>query len=63
MGNKGNEFDRGHIFEEIDHYQSLLEEEQEKPDEERDEKKEFNLIYAQFMKGLRLSTGMCRVWG
>ena len=31
---------------------------EEKPIEERDKQKEFNLMYAQFMQGLRLSTGM-----
>ena len=53
-----DEFDRNVIFDKMDRFQSLLEEEQEKPDGERDRQREFNLMYAQFMQGLRLSTGM-----
>ena len=57
-GKQENEFDRNVIFDKMDRFQSLLDEEQEKPIEERDKQKEFNLMYAQFMQGLRLSTGM-----
>ena len=57
-GKQENEFDRNVIFDKMDRFQSLLDEDQEKPIEERDKQKEFNLMYAQFMQGLRLSTGM-----
>lgn len=52
-----NDFSPTKILEDIDAIAYELSEEQSKPDEERDVKREKELIYAQFIRGLRLSTG------
>lgn len=45
------------VFERMEEISKELAIEQGKPDNERDKGKEFNLIYAEFMQGLKLSTG------
>lgn len=49
--------DQGEVMENLDNLRYEIEEEQSKPDNERDRKKEFKLIYKQFCEGLKLSTG------
>lgn len=52
-----DEFAKDRILADIDAIAYELSNEQSKPDEERDKEREKKLIYAQFIRGLRLSTG------
>lgn len=52
-----NEFDKSSVFEKISQLDSKLREEQGKPADEINDERVFNLIYAQFLEGLKLSTG------
>lgn len=52
-----NEFERRQIIEKIDMLDSKLIEEQEKEPDKRNADKEFELMYAKFIAGLKLSTG------
>lgn len=52
-----NEFERGQIIEKMDMLDSQLLEEQEKEPEKRNADREFELMYAKFIAGLKLSTG------
>ena len=52
-----NDFERGQIIEKMDLIDSQLIEEQEKEPEERNADREFELMYAKFIAGLKLSTG------
>ena len=52
-----NEFDKSSVFEKISQLDSKLREEQNKPADEINNEMVFNLIYAQFIEGLKLSTG------
>lgn len=52
-----NEFDKSSVFEKISQLDSKLREEQNKPADEINDERVFNLIYAQFIEGLKLSTG------
>lgn len=52
-----NEFDKSSVFERISQLDNKLREEQDKPADEINDEKVFNLIYAQFIEGLKLSTG------
>lgn len=56
----GEEFSPMNVMEKISDIDMQLEEEQSKNPEERDRKKEFDLIYQQFIQGLKLSTGFNR---
>lgn len=51
-----NEFDRDVIMERMYEISSKLKEESEKSDEEYDAEREKQLIYAQFIQGLKLNT-------
>lgn len=51
------EFQRSNIFEKMDMIDNQLSEEQAKEPEKRDVNREFELMYAKFMAGLKLSTG------
>ena len=51
-----DEFNRDVIYEKLADISSNLEEEQEKPNEERDITREKDLIYAQMIQGLKLNT-------
>ena len=50
-------YDRSKVVNNLNEIAEELELEQEKPDEERDQQREFKLIYKQFIEGLKLSTG------
>ena len=52
-----NEYDKNQIMNEVVLLQEELKEIQNKNEEERDKEKELQLIYKQFVKGLKLSTG------
>lgn len=52
-----DDFAQEKIMNDIDAIANELAEEESKPENERDKKKEKELIYAQFIRGLRLSTG------
>ena len=52
-----NEFERGQIIEKMDMLDSQLIEEQSKEPEKRNVDREFELMYAKFIAGLKLSTG------
>lgn len=52
-----SEFNQNQIMNDISQIQEELLQEQSKPNEERDKQKELKLIYKQFIKGLKLSTG------
>ena len=52
-----DDFEQSKVMNDIDAIAYELAEEESKPDEERDKKREKELIYAQFIRGLRLSTG------
>lgn len=52
-----NDFERGKIIEKMDMLDSQLIEEQEKEPEKRNADREFELMYAKFIAGLKLSTG------
>lgn len=52
-----NDFERGQIIEKMDMLDSQLLEEQEKEPEKRNADREFELMYAKFIAGLKLSTG------
>lgn len=58
----GDEFDNARVMDNIAQISNELDEEQSKPNEERDKDKEFKLIYRQFMEGLKLSTRYKRLW-
>ena len=51
------EFQRSNIFNKMDMIDEKLAEEQAKKPEERNVDREFELMYAKFMAGLKLSTG------
>ena len=51
------EFQRSNIFNKMDIIDEKLAEEQAKKPEERNVDREFELMYAKFMAGLKLSTG------
>ena len=51
-----NEFDRDVIMERMYEISSKLKEESEKSDEKYDAEREKQLIYAQFIQGLKLNT-------
>lgn len=53
----GDDFDRAAIIDKINCIADEIKEEQSKPFEERDFDKEKQMIYAQFIQGLKLSTG------
>lgn len=55
--NGSDDFDRSVVIDKLKDIAGELEIEEEKPDEERDAKREFKLIYKQFIEGLKLSTG------
>lgn len=54
------EFNPLNVMERVSDISIELEEERSKEQEERDERKEFELIYRQFVQGLKLSTGFNR---
>lgn len=56
----GEEFNPSNVIEKISDISDELEEEQSKDEKDRDRKKEFDLIYQQFIQGLKLSTGFNR---
>ena len=51
------DFSRSAVIAKLKDIAGELEEENEKPVEERDKSREFKLIYRQFIEGLKLSTG------
>jgi len=51
-----DEFNTDVIYEKLADISSKLEEEQEKPNEERDITRERDLVYAQMIQGLKLNT-------
>ena len=51
------EFQRSNIFHKIDMLESELNEEQSKEPEKRNMDREFELMYARFISGLKLNTG------
>ena len=51
------EFQRSEIFNKMDMIDEKLAEEQSKEPEERNADREFELMYAKFIAGLKLSTG------
>lgn len=51
------EFQRSNIFRKMDEISSQLSEEQSKEPEKRDPDREFELMYARFIAGLKLNTG------
>lgn len=51
------EFQRSEIFKKMDMIDEKLAEEQSKEPEERNMDREFELMYAKFMAGLKLNTG------
>ncbi|MBQ3945989.1 MAG: hypothetical protein II670_10350 [Alphaproteobacteria bacterium] len=51
------EFQRSNIFNKIDMIDEKLAEEEAKEPEKRNANKEFELMYAKFIAGLKLSTG------
>lgn len=51
-----NEFDKEVIYEKLAELSSKLEKERAKDEKERDYEKERELIYAQFIQGLKLNT-------
>lgn len=53
----GDDFDRIAIIDKVNCIADKIKEEQSKPMDERDLDMERELIYAQFIQGLRLSTG------
>lgn len=55
--NYRDDFEVNKIIDRVNCLSEELANEQDKPDEERDLKKEKELIYAQFIQGLKLSTG------
>lgn len=50
-------FNYGDILDEMSRIDEKLEEERCKSDSEYDREKEFNLIYQQFLTGMKLNTG------
>lgn len=52
-----NEYDKQYVMNEVSILQEELNEERNKDLNDRDKEKEFKLIYKQFIKGLKLSTG------
>lgn len=53
-----DEYNADTVINDINVIASELEKERRKPDDERSVDRERELIYAQFIRGLRLSTGM-----
>lgn len=51
------DFNRSNVIDRMNALSEIVEEEMEKPDGERDDRKAFEMMYAQYMAGLRLSTG------
>lgn len=54
---KYNQFERNQILDKIDKIDGQLVEEQSKKEEDRDRNREFELLYAKFIAGLKLNTG------
>lgn len=52
-----DDFERNNVIDRVNCIADKLAEEQNKPVDERDFDKERELIYAQFIQGLKLSTG------
>lgn len=52
-----NYFDRRDIYNKIARLDNKINNERNKPADERDKELEFNLLYARFLQGLKLSTG------
>lgn len=52
-----NYFDKYDIYNKIEKLDNKLNEERNKPVDERDKELEFKLLYARFLQGLKLSTG------
>lgn len=52
-----DDFERNNVIDRVNCIADKLAEEQSKPVDERDFDKERELIYAQFIQGLKLSTG------
>lgn len=52
-----NDFERNKVIEKMDELDSQLIEEQSKEPENRNLDREFELLYAKFIAGLRLNTG------
>lgn len=53
-----DEFDYSEVLNKIDKLKDDIEEERAKNDDEYSAEKEFNLVYKQFMEGLKLNTGI-----
>ena len=53
-----NGFDHNEILNKIDKLKDEIEEERAKNNDEYSAEKEFNLVYKQFMEGLKLNTGI-----
>lgn len=53
-----DEFDYSEVLNKIDKLKDDIEEERSKNDDEYSAEKEFNLVYKQFMEGLKLNTGI-----
>lgn len=52
-----NYFDRRDIYNKIARLDDKINNERNKPVDERDKELEFNLLYSRFLQGLKLSTG------
>lgn len=55
---RNEEFNANSIFDKMAEISEDIEREREKSDAEYDRNKEFNLLYKQFMLGLKLNTGI-----
>ncbi|MBP5458110.1 MAG: hypothetical protein J6Y37_16600 [Paludibacteraceae bacterium] len=55
--------DVGNIIDNVIDISNMVEEERSKPDDERNPEREFELVYAQFVQGLKLSTGYTTLRG
>ncbi len=53
-----DEFDYSEVLNRIDKLKDDIAEERAKNDDEYSAEKEFNLVYKQFMEGLKLNTGI-----
>lgn len=56
------EFQRGNILDKMDDLDMQLAEEQAKNPEERNREREFELMYAKMIAGLKLNTGARLYW-
>lgn len=52
-----NDFDKHSVFDKIDNIDMQLQEEQMKEPDKRDRDREFELLYAKMIAGLKLNTG------